>query len=71
MAVRCRNCGREWPRDPALEVVCPTCRAPVGAWCRRPSGHRAMDLHAGRDRAAMAAGFLEPCAWTGGQGSLL
>ncbi|SHM56635.1 hypothetical protein SAMN05444389_1143 [Paracoccus solventivorans] len=30
---------------PVLAVACPTCRAKAGAWCRRPSGHVASDLH--------------------------
>lgn len=54
-------CGQEWPRDPALEVACPTCKAPVGSRCRRPSGHPAGQLHADRDLAAMEAGILEKC----------
>ncbi|AUH35663.1 hypothetical protein CUV01_18875 (plasmid) [Paracoccus tegillarcae] len=32
-------------RHPVLAVPCPTCRASIGAWCKRPSGHRAADLH--------------------------
>ncbi|WP_300043401.1 hypothetical protein [uncultured Paracoccus sp.] len=32
-------------RHLVLAVPCPTCRAGVGAWCKRPSGHRAADLH--------------------------
>lgn len=58
--VRCNACGQTWPRDPALEVPCPTCHAPVGGPCRRPSGH-ACALHADRDRLAMAQGVLTPC----------
>lgn len=42
-------------RHPVLAVPCPTCRARAGAWCRRPSGHRAMSLHAARRRHADAA----------------
>jgi hypothetical protein len=39
--VTCNNgCGRTWPRDPAYEVACPTCRAGIGSPCMRPSGHR-------------------------------
>lgn len=53
MSVQCQRCGQEWPRDPALEVACPTCRAPIGAWCKRPSGHQAQDLHTARDRLAL------------------
>jgi hypothetical protein len=60
MPVSCFNCGDTWPRDPALEVSCPTCHAPVGLKCRRPSGH-GCELHASRDQAAMDAGFLRPC----------
>lgn len=37
---------------PVLAVVCPDCRADVGAWCKRPSGHKAMDLHKARKIAA-------------------
>jgi len=60
MPVSCSNCGDTWPRDPALEVPCPTCHARVGVKCRRPSGHGCA-LHASRDQAAMDAGFLRPC----------
>lgn len=60
MTVRCSQCGEHWPRDPALEVACPTCHAPVGVRCKRPSGHGCA-LHASRDRAAMEAGFLRRC----------
>ena len=53
--VRCTNCGQEWPRDPALEVPCPVCRAGIGQICRRPSGHRVFGgaFHPDRDRLAM------------------
>ena len=61
MSVRCEQCGDEWPRDPALEVPCPQCRAPIGSWCKRPSEHKAMFLHADRDKAAMTAGKLKKC----------
>jgi hypothetical protein len=27
MTVSCSSCGETWPRDPALEVPCPTWRA--------------------------------------------
>lgn len=37
---------------PVLAVPCPDCRARTGAWCVRPSGHRAADFHAARKRAA-------------------
>lgn len=60
MAVQCKGCGQTWPRDPALEVVCPTCNASVGVKCRRPSEHRC-DIHHERDRLAMEMGFLEQC----------
>ncbi|MBX0330091.1 hypothetical protein K2Z83_20700 [Oscillochloris sp. ZM17-4] len=53
MSVTCLTCGQEWPRDPVLEVVCPTCHAAVGSHCKRPSGHEASDVHAERDRLAM------------------
>lgn len=62
-SVTCALCGRTWPRDPALEVPCPTCKAPIGSICKRPSGHRTYGgvPHPDRDRAAMAAGLLERC----------
>lgn len=53
MSVVCQRCGQEWPRDPVLEVACPTCHAKVGTRCKRPSGHDA-EVHADRDRLAMA-----------------
>lgn len=59
--VTCALCGQSWPRDPALEVPCPTCHARVGVWCKSPSGHKAMNLHAARDRAAIEAGKLHVC----------
>ncbi|MDP2663444.1 MAG: hypothetical protein Q8R28_22240 [Dehalococcoidia bacterium] len=59
--VSCRNCGQEWGRNPVLEVPCSSCRAPVGTWCRRPSGHRAMDLHRQREELAMERGLLHRC----------
>ena len=56
----CRHWEAEAPdfnahRHPVLAVACPTCHAAVGVWCKRPSGHRATDLHAGRKCAADAA----------------
>lgn len=39
-------------RHPVLAVGCPTCCKPPGVWCRRPSGHRAGDLHQGRKAEA-------------------
>ncbi len=62
-SVSCSRCGQEWPRDPALEVKCPTCQMPVGRKCRRPSEHNVWggELHAARDQAAMDAGLLKKC----------
>lgn len=60
MPATCRGCGATWPRDPALEIACPACRAPVGKGCHRPSGH-GTDIHAARDRAAIDAGLLKLC----------
>lgn len=53
---RCTLCGQTWPRDPAVEVPCPTCHAPIGRNCRRPSGHPIPGdkIHPGRDHLAMA-----------------
>lgn len=65
MSVTCSRCGQTWPRDPALQVECPTCRAPAGRACRRPSGHPLMTdprIHPDRDRAAMNAGLLTVCS---------
>ena len=58
-----RGCGRQWPRDPALEVVCPTCRAAVGQRCRSPSGHRVWgnEPHPARDLLADREGFYGSC----------
>lgn len=39
-------------RHPVLAVSCPDCRARVGAWCARPSGHRAADFHQARKAEA-------------------
>ena len=60
MTVRCNACGQEWPRDPALEVESPECRAATGAHCRRPSGQHCA-VHAARDRLAMQRVFFAPC----------
>lgn len=58
-----RGCGRSWPRDPALEVECPTCRAPIGSPCRRPSGHPIFggSPHAARDLLADREGHYGRC----------
>jgi DNA-directed RNA polymerase subunit RPC12/RpoP len=63
MSVKCNACGEEWPRDPALEVQCPTCNAKVGRRCRRPSEHQVFGggMHPDRDRLAMKMGFLKLC----------
>lgn len=65
MSVHCLNgCGRQWPRDPVLEVECPTCKAGVGVRCKRPSGWTtwgASDVHAERDIAADRAGKYGVC----------
>ncbi len=39
-------------KHPVLAVPCGDCRATAGAWCTRPSGHRAADLHLSRRMAA-------------------
>ena len=38
----------------------PSCQAPVGVKCRRPSGH-VCGIHADRDQLAMQMGFLRKC----------
>lgn len=61
MRFRCDRCGATWCDHPVTRVPCPTCRAKAGAWCRRPSGHRAMNLHVDREQAALANGVLHKC----------
>jgi predicted RNA-binding Zn-ribbon protein involved in translation (DUF1610 family) len=61
LTVKCNRCGQSWPRDPALEVECPTCGAGIGHQCKRPSGHRA-SFHGARDLKAMDDGKLTKCA---------
>ena len=60
MSVTCRNCGGTYPYDPALDVVCPTCQAPKGVKCRRPSGHDC-ELHIARDALALKEGKIWLC----------
>lgn len=65
-AICLKGCGKTWPRDPALEVPCPTCRAGVGARCVKPSGHRFWayeNPHADRDILADRQGHYGPCPW--------
>lgn len=53
--VSCSRCGQRWAMDPALMVACPTCQAPIGSRCKRPSGHviPGGGIHADRDLLAM------------------
>ena len=39
-------------KHPVLAVPCGDCYAAAGAWCKRPSGHRAAELHRARRDAA-------------------
>jgi len=39
-------------RHPVLAVACSRCHARAGSWCKRPSGHRASDLHVSRKAEA-------------------
>jgi hypothetical protein len=59
------GCCREWPRDPVLEVACPSCRAPIGRACKRPSGHGVWGTYGrfcdARDPAADRAGAYGEC----------
>ncbi len=57
------GCDRTWPRDPVLEVACPTCYAPVGVRCKRPSGHSGpfIELHVDRDLLADSEGKYGLC----------
>jgi hypothetical protein len=61
MSWQCETCGETWEKHPVLAVPCPTCRVRAGAWCRRPSGHRAMALHVAREQAALDSGILHRC----------
>lgn len=61
MTFTCRTCGEQWERHPVTRVPCPTCRAPAGAWCVRPSGHKAQELHIDREQAALDSGALQRC----------
>ena len=64
MTVHCqKGCGMSWPRHPALEVACPNCQAPVGSWCKRPSEHRAAQMHHDRLLHAYDAGNFGECPW--------
>lgn len=58
-----KGCGREWTRDPVLEVECPECHAAVGVQCKRPSGHRLWggEPHAARDILADQQGCYGSC----------
>ena len=49
-------------RHPVLAVCCPSCGSAPGVWCRRPSGHRASDLHAERGAEADRV-FIEQHGW--------
>lgn len=57
------GCGKTWPRDPALEVVCPVCNAGIGRHCYRPSGHRVFGSqpHGARDLLADREGKYGVC----------
>lgn len=61
MSATCHTCGQTWPRHPVLEVECPDCRAKVGSWCKRPSGHQAHELHVAREQLALDRGVLLMC----------
>lgn len=58
------GCTVTWPRDPVLEVPCPSCGVGIGAVCLRPSGHRkwgAKFYCDARDIAADKAGKYGVC----------
>lgn len=68
MGVACQRdggCGKTWPRDPVLEVDCPTCGVAKGRVCKRPSGHRTWGpfgrFCTPRDMAAYEAGAYGKC----------
>lgn len=39
-------------KHPVLAVPCRDCSAPVGVWCKHPSGRRAAQLHRARRELA-------------------
>jgi hypothetical protein len=39
-------------KNPILAVPCPDCQSKAGQWCKRPSGHKAQDLHKMRGEKA-------------------
>lgn len=49
--------------DPALAVVCSSCKAPIGVNCRHPSGSSGpfVELHAARDIVADREGKYRFC----------
>jgi len=60
-AVPCGFCGHDFKTDPVYAVPCPSCPAPVGKKCKRPSGHdvtheHGRGWHIERDMAAARAG---------------
>ncbi len=53
--VSCDWCGSEATPEGSCcpsSIACPQCYASPGSWCKRPSGHEAMDLHKARVTAA-------------------
>lgn len=54
----CPYCGSDAAVGPCpLSIECPHCGAPEGSSCKRPSGHRASQVHA--ERIAEAEAGLE------------
>lgn len=48
----CRWCGGNAPEDSCPKgLTCPRCGAQPGQSCKRPSGHRASELHRQRQDA--------------------
>jgi len=47
--IHCYLCKREWRSNPFLSVACPTCHAPIGSPCKRPSEHSAWEIHEPRE----------------------
>jgi hypothetical protein len=44
---------------PVMAVSCPDCGAKPGRFCKRPSGHKAMDFHKARKTSADAVFIQE------------
>jgi len=69
----CGQCGyvREFDKHPLRLVKCPSCRAGVGAPCKRPSGHTQWGgaEHVKREQLIVDSGLFPPCPDCGAGGA--